>query len=250
VACARDDAAVFHGECLEFFVDPNHDHDRYCQLGVNAAGSLYDSERANPVWNSESKAAAHLGKDSWSVELAIPWKALKVEPKPGAILGFNVCRDRYLGPNRSWSCWSQVNANFHDPQRFAHLVLSGTPQMVANMGPEFRKSGRTGAITVFSAEGFAQTTYAELAKRTLDDLDKLIADMEAVQKSETDAAAAADLARRLAVHRKEAADLRAQARGKLDAASWTKMDQHIQKLMADLRQSVWEARLNALLSSI
>jgi hypothetical protein len=193
-ACARDDAAVFHGECLEFFIDPNHTHDLYYQLGVNAAGSLYDSERTNPVWNSESKVAAHLDKDCWSVELAIPWKALKVEPKPGAIIGFNVCRDRYLGASRSWSCWSQVNANFHDPDRFAHLVLSSTPEMIARMGADLRKGGRTGPITVFSAEGFAQTTYAELAKRTLDDLDKIIADMEAVRKSETDPAAAAELA--------------------------------------------------------
>ena len=41
-------------------------------------------------------------------------------------MGINVCRDRYLGADRQWTNWSQTAANFHDPERFGHLVLSPT----------------------------------------------------------------------------------------------------------------------------
>jgi len=250
VAHARDEHAIFHGETLEFFIDPHHTHERYYQLGINAAASLYDSERTEPVWNSAAKVRTHLDKDFWSMELALPWKDLGVTPKPGHVVGFNLCRDRYAGRDREWSTWSQVKANFHDPERFSHLVLSATPEMMGKMGQEFRRAGRTGPILVFSAEGFAEKTYSGLASQALADLDRLIADLEAERKKESDAAAAAELGKRLDEYRKEAAALRAEPQGKLDAASWSKLDRGIQKLTATLKQSVWEARLSALLSAI
>jgi hypothetical protein len=44
--------------------------------------------------------------------------------------------------------WAKVQGGFHDPERFAHVVLSGTPEMIGKLSAEFRKGGRTGPITV------------------------------------------------------------------------------------------------------
>jgi uncharacterized protein YceH (UPF0502 family) len=139
---------------------------------------------------------------------------------------------------------------FHDPERFAHLVLSGTPEMIGHLSQEFRKGGRTGPITVFSAEGFAQTSYARLAEAAFAEVEKLLADLDAERRQEQDPAAAAEIGRRIDEYKTKIAGLRQQTAEKLDAAVWARLDLELQALVAQLRQTVGEARLKALLDRI
>ena len=250
VSHPRDEHAIFRTEAIEIFVDPEHSHSRYYQFAVNAAGSLYDSLRTDPVWNSEATAAAFLGPDFWSLELSIPWQSLQVQPRPGAVVGFNVCRDRHIGEQRQWTMWAHVTEGFHDPVRFGHLVLSGTPEIIGGLGEELRKGDRHGAIVVFSAEGFAQTTYRELAAQSIAGLERLLADLGAEADREQDAATAAEIRRRVAQHAAELAALKRDAAGPLDALTWTALDLRMQSTMRELGQLLWEARLSALLSAI
>ena len=121
----RDSSGCFRGETIEIFLDPRHDHTDYYQFAVNLAGSFYDSHKADAYWNSAARLGTKLGAKGWTLELAIPWRDVGLAtPRPGAVVGFNVCRDRYAGGAREWSNWSQTMANFHDAPRFGHLVLS------------------------------------------------------------------------------------------------------------------------------
>jgi hypothetical protein len=246
---AHDEHAVFGNETIEFFVDPNHTHDRYYQLAFNAAGSLYDGEREATVWNSDAEVKAFLGKDFWSVEVAVPWGPLKARPEVGKVIGFNVNRDRNIG-SQMWCTWARVMNGFHDPDRFAHLVLSGTPETIGKVAAEFRKGGRTGPIVVYSSEGFAQTSYANLSKAAFAQVGKLLADLDSERQKETDPAAAAEIGKRLAEYAAKVTTLKQHSDGKLDAASWTRLDLELQGIEGALRRIVSEARLTALLNSI
>ncbi|MEI6500913.1 MAG: sugar-binding protein [Armatimonadota bacterium] len=249
VVFARDEHAVFGDEAIELFVDPDHTHDAYYQLAMNPGSSLYDGFREDTSWNSDTIVKATLAKTSWSLEVAVPWGSLKARPQAGKVVGFNVCRDRDLG-EKEWTNWARTVTGFHDPIRFAHLVLSGAPDQIGKLSTELRKGDRAGPITIFSSEGFSQTTYAELAGAAFADLRKLLADLEAERAREKDTATAAELGLRLDGFRERVGEFRARSQGPVDAASWVRLDVDIQKLIREMKRAVWEARLSALLSGI
>jgi hypothetical protein len=247
----RDSLEIFDGECVEVFIDPKHDHQRYLHFVVGAGGSLYDAEGFNRFWSSGAKAAACLGDRQWSVELAIPWGDLGVEPQPARVLGFNVCRDRYLGLNREWTTWSQVEANFHDPARFGHLVVATAPEDIGPLAEEFRKGGRTGPLRVFTREGVAGATYRALAEGSLAEVDALAAQIAAHADTDVAPDVAAEIRKGLEPLRARAAQLRARlGSGSLDAAAWAGLEQQVVALRTDLRALLWQSRLAALLASI
>jgi cellulose/xylan binding protein with CBM9 domain len=246
---AHDEHAIFSHETIEFFVDPNHTHHLYFQLAFNVAGSLYDGEREATSWNSGAKVRTHLGDTFWSVEIAVPWGPLKAKPGPGKVVGFNVSREHNIG-DRAYTTWARLRGGFHDPDRFAHLVLSGTPEAIGKLSQEFRKGGRTGPIVVYSAEGFAQTTYAKLAEAAFAQVEKHLTGLDAQRHSEKDPAAATDIGRRIGQFRARLAALQRHSAGKLDAAAWTRLDMKLQRLVGQLRKAVAESRLAALLNTI
>jgi hypothetical protein len=245
----EDDHAIFGNETIELFVDPNHTHDLYYQFAVDAAGSRYDSERDVPLWDSGAQVASVVGQGFWSTEIAVPWRVLKATPQAGKVLGFNVNRDRILG-GKAWHTWARVNNAFHDPERFAHLVLSGTPEMIASRAEEFRQGGRRGPITVYSTAGLAQTSYAKLAEIAFADLEKRLAGLDEVVRQEQDAAAAAAIQKYVATSRTTLASLRQRAANGLDGAVWTRLDIELQSLQVQLGTTATEARLKALLERI
>jgi len=246
---AHDEHAIFSNETIEFFVDPNHTHGVYYQLAFNVAGSLYDGEGEATVWNSNAMVKSHVGDTFWSAEVAVPWGPMKAKPEAGKVVGFNVNRDRNIG-EKTWSTWARVQGGFHDPVRFAHLVLSGTPEMIGTLSQEFRKGDRSGPITIFSAEGFAQTSYAKLAEAAFLEVKQLLSNLNDEGRKEKDPAAAAEIVRRIKHYRTKLAALKQQSAGKLDAAAWTRLGIELQSQVRELSKIVSEARLTALLNSI
>ena len=249
---ARDAHAVFHGETIEFFLDPKHDHADYYQFAVNIAGSIYDSRLTDPAWSAAVEAATQQGEDHWTLEFAIPWKGVGLSPEAGTVLGFNMCRDRVIGPDKTWSNWSQTKANFHDPERFAHLVLAPEADDLGKLGAEFRKGGRTGPVVVYSDEGFAQSTYTALAAQSLMRVDELLGQVDARRAGEKDEKTKQELAKLLATYRDQLAPIRKALSGtaKLDAREWSRMDLRIHQLISELDEAIWRARLSAVLSRI
>ena len=89
------DAVIFHDNDFEVFIDPNSDNHEYYELEINALGTTWDLLLPKPYkddgkavngWEIAGlKSAVHLDgtlndpRDAdrgWSVELALPWKAL------------------------------------------------------------------------------------------------------------------------------------------------------------------------------
>ena len=245
----RDSHDVFGAEAIEFFVDPRHDHANYFQFAVDAAGSLYDSRGTEPFWNSSAVAKTKLGEDRWTLEFAIPWKDLGVEPKSGAIVGFNVCRDRHLGEGKQWTNWSQTSGGFHKPEFFAHLVLSPKEEDLARIGDQLRKGDRRGAIVIYGKEGVSQSSYLALSKRAVE---KLEARLDEMAKGEKDPATKPAVDACVAGFREKLAPFRAKTQGgaPLDASEWVKVELGIDRLSLELEDGVWSARLSALLSTL
>lgn len=246
---ARDEHGIFGNEAIELFVDPDHTHERYYQLAMNAGASLYDGRGEDTSWNSDTIVKSHLSGDFWSLEVAVPWASLNARPQPGKVVGFNVCRDRNLG-DKEWTNWSRTQTGFHDPARFAHLVLGGTAEQIGKLASELRRGDRTGPIIVYSSEGFSKRTYSQLAAAAFADLSKLLDDLQAEQAREQDPAAAAELGKRISESRQQVSSLQQRCAGAPDAAAWARLDIDIQKQIRALKKVVWEARLSALLSGI
>lgn len=246
---AHDEHAVFSNETIELFIDPNHTHGVYYQLAFSVAASLYDGAGEDTVWNSGAEVRTHIGDTFWSAEIAVPWGPLKTKPEPGKVVGFNVNRDRNIG-EKTWTTWARVQGGFHDPERFAHLVLSGTPETIGKLSRELRKGGRTGPVTVFSAEGFAQTSYARLAEAAFVEAEGVLTGLDDERRQEEDPAANAEIGRRVDQFRADIRVLRQRSVGALDAAAWTRLDIELQRLVGQLRKAASEARLTALLDSI
>ncbi len=251
VAQARDAHAVFSCETVELFIDPVHSHTTYYQIAVNAAASIYDSCGEEPAWSADVRAAVSTSQDGWTLEIAVPWPALGVTPRAGHLLGLNVCRDRYIG-NRQWSNWARVTTGFHDPIRFGHVILEGTPETIAGLDGELRRGERTGAITLFTEAGLAETSYRALAAAGLRSLQGQIAALAEQAEQEASPACREELT---ALHRTLAAESlrlaeRLAGQTRLDARQWHDLNRQLGTASQTLAQAAWTARLNALLGEL
>ena len=134
VNCLVDDTDVWKDDCVEFFIDPTHDHATYYQFIVNAGAVRYDAVGFDRTWGAPWQAAASREKDAWYLELAIPFAALAVPaPAPGSVWGFNLDRERNAGGNTQLYNWADVQGVFHSPTRFGHLWF-----VAPNAGPDER----------------------------------------------------------------------------------------------------------------
>ena len=252
VAMARDQVEIFRSEAVEIFLDPGHTHRGFYQLGVNPAGSLYDDESTlGTAWDSGAAVAAILGEQAWYVELAIPWSSIGVTPRSGQVHGFNVCRDRYIGAGQPWSNWARVMGTFHDPVRFAHLVLSPTPAQMSKLGAEFRKDGRTGPIRIATTKGLSDALYQPLLQAALDELDARVAELRQIAAGEREQAVREGIDAALTRFAAEADQARAAlASGSADAETLPRLELRVNQIRVELENVIWQVRLETLLSGI
>lgn len=103
----------------------------YVHVIVNAAGALYDEVNMDAAWDADIKAAVSKRSDSWSVEMALPWRELETAGvRRAPVMTVNFCRNRFaelqpgVSPHTTWSC---TYGNFHAPERFGFLQLSSGP---------------------------------------------------------------------------------------------------------------------------
>ena len=247
----RDSWYLFHHQVLEVLVDPEHSHSMYYQFVTDLAGAIFDAREKQPTWNSHVRVGTHVGKDSWTAEMALPWSDLGVNrPVAGMVVGFNVCR-RHLGGGRGMSYWSS-GAGFYHPTHFAHLVLSPTGKMLNRMDGEFRKGGRKGPINVFSKVGYSGKTYAARARETLSELDQLVAGLRSASQTEKSEQSRIEIRKRLETIEKEIAPYRDRlgSEQSLDAARWARLEVQLRKIKVRFPALLWDARLVALLAEI
>lgn len=114
----RRDAVIFYDNDFEVFIDPDGDHHLYGELEINALGTVWDLLLVKPYrdggpalngWRLEGlQTAVHVDgtlndpsdeDTGWTVEMAIPWSALKdiardraCPPEPGDVWRLNLSR--------------------------------------------------------------------------------------------------------------------------------------------------------------
>ncbi len=117
---------VFKGDCVEIFLDPNHDLKNYYHLAVGPLGARYAKAFGNTPkeWNCDWQVKTAHDSGSWTVEIAIPLKDILAANK-GRTIGLNLCRTITTGDKNS--CWSATYGSFHNPAKFG-LVKIGTEQ--------------------------------------------------------------------------------------------------------------------------
>jgi hypothetical protein len=118
------DGTVWHDECVEVFIDSDHDHLTYYHIIASISESQYDEMgRLEPwTWNCSWMVSVAEYPDRWTAELAVPFICLGLEtPRPGDSWGFNLNREEWQLKERSG--WSPTWRDFHEPDRFGHLIF-------------------------------------------------------------------------------------------------------------------------------
>jgi hypothetical protein len=121
------DSAIWRDDCIELFLDANHDRQSYTHIIVNAKGGIFDRQSPGDAnWNGDFTVVARIGADSWSVEMAIPFAIFGVTPKQGMVWGLNLGRERYAAAKSPLSAWSATLGKFAVPERFGEVVFGET----------------------------------------------------------------------------------------------------------------------------
>lgn len=90
----KRDSALWKGEYIDIFIEPSGGENLYTyyQIATDSAGSLFDSRGGDSTWNPEIKVACSLIESkAWIMEMAVPLKALGVNPKQiNKVWSFNI----------------------------------------------------------------------------------------------------------------------------------------------------------------
>jgi hypothetical protein len=118
------DDSVWSGDSLDILLSGEAAGKPYIHLILNPKNvqwdAAYDTDNQmdfDPAWQS----AVKIGETAWTVEMAIPWAALRASPTPGLTLRANLCRNRHWASELS--TWSQVVRGFMEPEHFGSWTL-------------------------------------------------------------------------------------------------------------------------------
>jgi hypothetical protein len=123
------DEASWRDDCVEVFLDVNHDRVTYCQIVTNSLGTIFDqyndgsSRGGNLSWNGEYEVATQVGEDFWSVEIGITATQFDKEISPGDVWGFNVARIR-IANAAEYGQWVPTYGFALRPERFGFLIFN------------------------------------------------------------------------------------------------------------------------------
>ena len=225
VATAVDTyAGLFSDDCVELFIDTNHDRQTYYHFATNVNGAQYEGAGFGEAWACDWRAAGRREPKAWTVEMAIPFRAIGGVPKPG-LWGININREHQAGGQREYSGWSLVRGGFHKPAEFGHMAF----------GSLFPDLGR-GDLPMIGR-------YAAMTLGAEADLLRLRRDAHAlVSSAPASRAKVAALDGRVAALRKKFA-----THAHLDLAQWVDLHDALQRLGNQYRAVYWDLKFQALL---
>lgn len=120
----KHDGPVWKDDSVEIFIDANKDKKSYYQIVVNPSAVIYDSFINNRVhkknYEIDPEARAMVNNDSWTLEIAIPWKNLNIAPpSKGQKMGLLLVRTR-TQKEGIMQCPAMFGGN-HQPEIFGNL---------------------------------------------------------------------------------------------------------------------------------
>ncbi len=76
------DSHVWVDDSVDIYICPAGSREKedptYYRFSVNSLGVKFDEQRRSRHWNADWDAAASVGKDSWTIEVALPFRSLRV----------------------------------------------------------------------------------------------------------------------------------------------------------------------------
>jgi hypothetical protein len=144
----RQDIKNKQYDSVEIFLDDNNNQDSYYQILINNNGEVKDiffegrGEKGNSSWSSGLRKAIKIGKDNWTVELAVPLKNLKggnaIKSGSAGPWGMNVCRTIANPPadKDKFNTFSKlITGKFAQPDLFAKIYFLKDPRPKASQNP-------------------------------------------------------------------------------------------------------------------
>ena len=132
----RDDANYWTEDSLEFFLDVGHTQKvTYYHFGINAVGAASHSRNGfDGTWDPKGmEVKTKLAKDSWSVEVKLPFADLVKDPANMPTLwGVNFMRNRQAKFDKRFeeTAWAPTRTgSSHVPERFGHAYFQVGKQM-------------------------------------------------------------------------------------------------------------------------
>lgn len=123
----RDDMRIFAGNAVEAFFTPTGKPNRYWHLVVDSANNRWDGLGSDPAPDLAWESAVGKGDRQWTVELAIPFAALKVNPRTLQSWRANLGRTQKDGRAAEHSTWNRVRTGFLEPMNFGVWRFSANP---------------------------------------------------------------------------------------------------------------------------
>ena len=121
------DGPCYGDDDIEIFISKRGD-DRFYQFVVGAGGALLDAYRRDKKWNCKTQHAIHIGKNDWSVELAIPLASVGGIPRKTRPWRVNFYRGRRAHGSWEGNGWSPPMRGFDVPNRFGILIFGDPPK--------------------------------------------------------------------------------------------------------------------------
>ncbi len=116
------DNPVWNGDSVEISIQPDAKDVGFFHFILGPSNAQWDAmdrdKIADTSFNPNWKSAVSKDADGWNVEVAIPWRELKMNaPKPGETLHVNLARQRVAGEGEL-SSWSQFVGGFQEVSNF------------------------------------------------------------------------------------------------------------------------------------
>jgi Domain of unknown function (DUF4838)/Carbohydrate family 9 binding domain-like/Glycosyl hydrolase family 67 N-terminus len=127
---------IWNGSTVEIFINPNCDRKTYYQIVMNPAGFILGNavttiegvKNFDFTWNPNAKMSVKKNKESWDVELAIPFTSFNFTPKEKISLVANFNRTRVLNSDKKGfqqQTWTPlISKGFHDINKYGTIQLN------------------------------------------------------------------------------------------------------------------------------
>lgn len=179
----QKDGKTWEDDSIEIMLSNQGKDKKTYHLIINSNGLIYDDITTYSIdssWESGAVSAALCGEKNWSMEVAIPIKALGgKESVFGKTFKGNVCVTYYVGDKPVFSGWNQLaGQSYIDERGFGKIIFGKTDEAVRMEKFESPESGKLdiranivpakylaqGTLNgLWEAENGEKTVYSEIA---------------------------------------------------------------------------------------